>query len=91
METHGSWPDFETAKAILMSGAKDLNYNSLLQGAGSVNANRAVDIASGADGSYVTPSDWIAGSLAWRRAPGLHQHHEARRDRRSVVRDPQPE
>ncbi|MEX2315279.1 MAG: S8 family serine peptidase, partial [Thermomicrobiales bacterium] len=63
-EANGSWPDFETAKAILMSGAKDLNYDPFLQGAGSVNANRSVDIASGAGGAYVTPSDWIAGS--WR-------------------------
>ncbi len=61
-EANGSWPDFETAKAILMSGAKDLNYDPFLQGAGSINGNRAVDIASGGGGAYITPSEWIAGS-----------------------------
>jgi hypothetical protein len=64
LEANGSWPDFETAKAILMSGARDLHYDPFLQGAGSVNASRSVDLASGAAGAYVTPGDWIAGS--WR-------------------------
>lgn len=58
----GSWPDYETAKAILMSGARDLHYDPFLQGTGSVNGNRAVDIASGMAGGFVTPSSWIAGS-----------------------------
>jgi uncharacterized repeat protein (TIGR01451 family) len=57
----GSFPDFETARQILMSGADDQNHDVLMQGAGRVNADRATDVAGGLDGVYVTPSLLAAG------------------------------
>jgi hypothetical protein len=61
METHGSWPDYDTAKSILMSSSRDINFDAFTQGAGMVNANRAVDLATGAGGGYVWPGSWSAG------------------------------
>jgi hypothetical protein len=60
-EAHGVWPDQDTAKAILKSSAQDLRYDPFLQGTGSVDADRAVDVAAGNGGWYVTPDEWTAG------------------------------
>jgi uncharacterized repeat protein (TIGR01451 family) len=60
-QENGSFPDFETARQILMSGADDQNHDVLMQGAGRVNADRATDVAGGLDGVYVTPSMLAAG------------------------------
>jgi hypothetical protein len=60
-QKHGSFPDFETARQILMSGANDLNHDVLMQGAGRVNADRATDVAGGLAGVYVSPSLLAAG------------------------------
>ena len=62
-EKFGRWPDQNTARAILKSGAQDLRYDPFLQGSGSIDGNRAVDIATGAEGAwYVTPDEWSAGN-----------------------------
>lgn len=71
MENYGAWPDIWTAKAILKSGARDANYDPFRQGAGLVNGNRAVDIASGMAGFYVTPDAWVAGDYAGGNWPGF--------------------
>jgi len=60
-DAHGTFPDFETARQILMSGADDLNHDVLMQGAGRVNADRATDVAGGLEGVYVSPSLLAAG------------------------------
>ena len=60
-EANGVFPDYETARQILMSGADDMNHDVLMQGAGRVNADRATDVAGGLEGVFVTPSLLAAG------------------------------
>ncbi len=60
-QANGSYPDFETARQILMSGADDLNHDVLMQGAGRVNADRATNVAGALSGVYVEPSLLAAG------------------------------
>jgi len=60
-QANGSFPDFETARQILMSSADDLNHDVLMQGAGRVNADRATDVAASLGGVYVSPSLLAAG------------------------------
>jgi subtilase family protein len=50
-----------TARDILKSSAKDLGYDTWTQGAGSVDALRAVQLAAGSSGAVVTPSEWRPG------------------------------
>jgi hypothetical protein len=52
---------YDTAKRILKSSAEDLGYGSFVQGAGSVDASTAVDVAAGSRAS-VSPDDWRVGS-----------------------------
>lgn len=59
---HGAWPSYTVAKALLKSSATDLNYDPVVQGAGSVNADRGTAVAAGLDGIFVTPDTWRAGS-----------------------------
>jgi subtilisin family serine protease len=66
--THSSVPEgfYGQAKAFLKSGANDLRYDTFIQGAGSLNAGRAVRLAEGpkasSPGATVTPSEWRPGS-----------------------------
>jgi hypothetical protein len=60
-DAHGDWPDYTTARAILMAGADNQDYDPFVQGAGSVNADRATAIAAGLGGVYTTPESWTAG------------------------------
>ncbi|MFQ5340603.1 MAG: S8 family serine peptidase [Anaerolineae bacterium] len=60
-DANGEWPDYATARAILMAGADNQDYDTLVQGAGSVNAGRATAIAAGLGGVYFTPESWAAG------------------------------
>ncbi|MBN2848867.1 MAG: S8 family serine peptidase, partial [Coriobacteriia bacterium] len=57
----GFWPNNDMAKDLIMNGARDLNYDTLVQGAGSVNASRSVSIAAGNGGVLVSPSSWNPG------------------------------
>lgn len=59
---YGQFPDHKTAKSILMSGAADMGYHPFEQGAGTIDAKRATDIASGSSGIVVSPSSWAAGN-----------------------------
>ncbi|HEY7379893.1 MAG TPA: S8 family serine peptidase [Gaiella sp.] len=52
---------YSTAKDILKSSSQDLGYSSYIQGAGSVDAARAVKGAAGT-GPKVSPSEWRPGS-----------------------------
>lgn len=58
---HGVYPDHLEARAILMSGARDICYNVFEQGAGFADAARSTDIASERGGLIVRPSSWSAG------------------------------
>jgi hypothetical protein len=60
-QAHGAFPDYETARQILMASADDLNHDVLMQGAGRVNADRATDVAGGLAGVSVSPSLLAAG------------------------------
>jgi hypothetical protein len=51
---------YAQVKDILKSSAKDLGYDGYIQGAGSVDAGRAVKVASGAE-TGVTPNEWRVG------------------------------
>jgi hypothetical protein len=70
-QTHGVWPDFEIARAILMAGADNLHYDPFNQGAGMVNAERATSIASGGEGFYLEPASWSVGDYRGRRYPAF--------------------
>ena len=51
---------YDTARGILKSSAKDLHYDAFTQGAGSVDAGRAVRAAAGKDAT-VSPDEWRVG------------------------------
>lgn len=66
--------DYETdfplsseAKRILMSGADDINYDVLTQGAGYMNTSEAAKMASETSGTSVEPSTWTPGDFEGRR------------------------
>lgn len=60
--TNGAVPAgfYQTAKDILKSSADDLGYDSIIQGAGSVNAGAAVSTALGTT-ARVSPNQWRVG------------------------------
>ena len=60
-DAHGSWPDWSAARDLLMNGATDLNYDTFTQGAGMINAARAVALASDSAGLRVSPAVWYPG------------------------------
>jgi len=70
-EATGAWPDYATARAILMAGADNQHYDTLVQGAGSVNADRATDIAAGLSGVYAIPDNWTVGDYRGVEYPGF--------------------
>jgi len=70
-EKNGRWPSYEEARAIFMSGASNLDYDVFVQGAGSVNADRATDVAGGLYGVYVMPESWRAGDYRGVEYPGF--------------------
>jgi len=59
--SHGEFPDVDTAKEILMLGSEDKNYDVLSQGAGMVNATNSVLLANETSGVAVSPSSWVPG------------------------------
>ncbi len=61
-DTHGRYPTYAEARSLLMSGARDLNHDTTVQGAGIVDAGRSVDIVLGQAGFQVTPSEWYPGT-----------------------------
>ncbi|GAB4522999.1 MAG: hypothetical protein Fur0018_05420 [Anaerolineales bacterium] len=70
-DANGTWPDFLTAKDLLMSSATDLNYDTFTQGAGSVNGDMGTLIASGEYGLYVDGADWQPGAYRGQNYPGF--------------------
>ncbi|MFL5732828.1 MAG: S8 family serine peptidase, partial [Chloroflexia bacterium] len=61
---NGVWPTAETARGLLKSSATDLKYGPFTQGAGMLDASRAVKLAAGREGIVVSPSSWVPGSTA---------------------------
>lgn len=68
-DANGRWPDYATMKEILMSSATDANNDPFTQGAGRVNARKAVEVAAGLGSFYVSPSQWDAGDYRGGRFP----------------------
>ena len=58
----GTWPDSQTFRDLVMSTADDRGYDPLVQGAGWMNASRAVEAIDGLEGSLlVSPASWMTG------------------------------
>jgi hypothetical protein len=55
------YPDVEVARALLKSGADNMNYDTLVQGAGFVNADRSTKLAANLDGLLIDKSYWVPG------------------------------
>jgi len=60
-QKNGVFPGSELARNMLMSGADNINYDVLQQGAGFTNADRATLIANDMDGLMVKPAFWTVG------------------------------
>lgn len=72
---NGRWPTYAEARDLMASGATDLNYDTLVQGSGSVNADRSTRLAGGLDGGGVlaAPSAWSPGSFRGLKAEAFQQ------------------
>jgi hypothetical protein len=72
---HGRWPTYDEARNLLASGATDLNYDTLVQGSGMVDANRSTLLAAGMVGAGIeaSASAWYPGSNSGAAAPGFAQ------------------
>lgn len=57
----GQFPTYDEARGLLMSGARDLGYDTAVQGAGMVDSGRSVDAIVGDGGVVVAPSAWYPG------------------------------
>lgn len=66
----GAWPTYDAARGFLMNGATDCSYDTLVQGAGRVNAERSGELAAGTEGLSVSPSALSPGSWKGAEYPG---------------------
>ncbi|WP_232054698.1 S8 family serine peptidase [Thermococcus sp. 2319x1] len=60
-QAHGRWPTAQEVKEILMNTAKNVNHDVFSQGAGFLDAYRAVKLAMRQEGIRISPSSWQAG------------------------------
>lgn len=72
---NGRWPTYDEARMLLASGGTDLNYDTFVQGAGMVDANRSTLLAAGAAGAGVeaSPSAWYPGGFEGSQPMGFEQ------------------
>jgi hypothetical protein len=72
---HGRWPTWTESRDLLASGATDLNYDTLTQGSGMVDADRSTKLAAGLSGAgvKVSPSTWYPGSFRGLLASAFEQ------------------
>ncbi len=70
-KAHGTWPTSELAKEILMSAAENINTDIFHQGAGYLNATRAVELALGRDGVLIQPTSWQPGKTDYPSFPNV--------------------
>lgn len=61
-QTHSEYPTASIAKRLLMSGADDVGYDILTQGAGFLNANRSVAMANDTYGISSSHDFWVPGN-----------------------------
>lgn len=55
------YPTVEVARSLLRSGADNMNYDALVQGAGFTNADRSTKLAANMDGLLIDNSYWVPG------------------------------
>lgn len=60
-QANGVFPNIETARSLLRSGADNMNYDILTQGAGYINADRSTQLAANLDGLYLDQTYWVPG------------------------------
>ncbi|MEN6430103.1 MAG: S8 family serine peptidase, partial [Coriobacteriales bacterium] len=60
-EVNGRYPTYSEARSLLMSGARDLDYDTTVQGAGMIDSGRSVDVILGQAGVSLSPSVWYPG------------------------------
>lgn len=72
---NGRWPTYDEARMLLASGGTDLNYDTFVQGAGMVDANRSTLLAAGAAGAGVeaSPTAWYPGGFEGSQPMGFEQ------------------
>jgi hypothetical protein len=72
---NGRWPTYDEARMLLASGATDLNYDTFVQGAGMVDANRSTLLAARMSGAGVeaSPTAWYPGGFEGSRPLGFEQ------------------
>ena len=70
-ETHGSYPNAEQARSLIRSGADNMNYDILVQGAGYTNADRSTKMAADLDGIYLDETFWVLGDYRGTRYEGF--------------------
>jgi hypothetical protein len=71
LQTHGRWPDSSTARAILSAGARSTVNDTLVQGAGVIDAQWSTVIAGADGGIYVVPDQWRVGDWYGQRYPAF--------------------
>jgi len=60
-QANGTFPTYDVARELYMSGATDAYHDPFVQGAGVVNADRSTDVAGGLYGVRMSPSFWQPG------------------------------
>lgn len=68
---NGVWPTYDVARQLLMNGARDLNYDTLTQGAGMVDAGRSAALAAGDSGVGIAPAYWQPGDFLGEQFPSF--------------------
>ncbi len=70
-QEHSEYPSASVAKRLLMSGADDVGYDTLTQGAGFLNANRSVAMANETYGISSSHDFWVPGDYEGKSYDGF--------------------
>ncbi len=70
-QEHGAYPNAEQARSLLRSGADNMNYDILVQGAGYTNSDRSTKMAADIDGIYLNKTFWVPGDYRGTRYEGF--------------------
>jgi hypothetical protein len=68
---HGRWPDWQTARGLLMGGARFNGYDAFTSGAGTLDAGDAVRLAAGRGGLFASPERWLPGDYRGQSYPAF--------------------
>ncbi|WP_297507336.1 S8 family serine peptidase [Thermococcus sp.] len=70
-KAHGTWPTSDLVRDILKSSAENINTDVFRQGAGYLNATRAVELALGKNGILIQPTSWQPGKTDYPAFPNV--------------------